>query len=130
MQKEILEPRGKADLRVYAVWFNMVEGDDRSRWSRELLTDHRVAHFWDEERVIGRWFAPRTQSEEMEGALAPNSSGLGQPVLWDVYLVFGPESRWDAGPSGVRRWGRTILRTREQLRQAVDALTGTSASAP
>ena len=126
MQKEILEPRAKSDLRVYAVWFNMVIGDARERWRADLLPDRRVAHFWDEERVIGTWFAPRTQSEEMEKALTPNANGLGQPVLWDAYLVFGPESRWDDGPSGIRRWGRTIVRTREGLREAVDALLGTS----
>ena len=125
MQKEILEPRANSDLRVYAVWFNMVEGDAREHWRADLLPDRRVAHFWDEERVIGTWFAPRTQSEEMESALAPNSTGLGQAVLWDSYLVFGPESRWDEGPGGIRRWGRTILRTQGQLRDAVDALVTT-----
>ena len=124
MQKEILEPHAKSDLRVYAVWFNMVEGDAREHWRADLLPDRRVAHFWDEARVIGTWFAPRTQSEEMEKALTANASGLGQPVLWDAYLVFGPESRWDDGPAGIRRWGRTILRTREGLREAVDALLG------
>ena len=131
VQKEILEPRaGLADLRVYAVWFNMVESDARENWPKELLTDPRVTHFWDEARIVGRWFAPRTLTEEMQAALAPNSSGLGQQVLWDCYLVFGPESRWDDGPSGVRRWGRTILRTREHLRQEIDALAGAATGTP
>ena len=122
MQKDVLDPHKDADLRVYAVWFNMVEGDSRDRWSPELLTDRRVVQFWDEEKTVGRFFAPRTQSEEMENALAPNSSGLGQAVLWDSYLVFGPESRWDEAPGGIRRWGRTILRTRQDLVNAVTAL--------
>ena len=112
----------KADLRVYAVWFNMVEGDARERWSAELLTDKRVVHLWDEQKTVGRFFAPTTQSEEMENALAPNSNGLGQAVLWDSYLVFGPESRWEDRPSGIRRWGRTILRTRKDLADTVNAL--------
>ena len=122
MQKEILDAHKDTNLRVYAVWFNMVEGDARDRWSPELLTDKRVVQFWDEDKTVGRLFAPRTQSEEMENALAPNSSGLGQAVLWDSYLVFGPESRWDDGPSGIRRWGRTILRTRRDLAEAVSAV--------
>ena len=128
MQKEVLERQPKADLRVYAIWFNMVETDAREKWHFELLPDRRVQHFWDEEKVVGRWFAPRTQSEEMENALEPNASGLGQAVLWDSYLVYGPESRWGDGPSGIRRWGRTVLRTREGLRTAVDALLGASTS--
>jgi len=122
VQKEILDAHRDSDLRVYAVWFNMVEGDARDRWSPELLTDRRVVHFWDEGKTVGAFFAPRTQSEEMEQALAPNSSGLGQAVLWDSYLVFGPESKWDNGPSGIRRWGRTILRTRNDLGEAVKGL--------
>ena len=130
VQKEILERHAKADLKIYAVWFNMVETDTRDGWSAELLTDRRVTHYWDEDRVVGTWFAPRMLNEEMENALAPNSIGLGQPILWDAYLVFGPASRWDEGPSEIRRWGRTIVRTREQLREAVDALAGTNASAP
>ena len=122
MQKDVLDAHKDADLRVYAVWFNMVEGDARDRWSPELLTDKRVVHFWDEEKTVGGFFAPRTQSEEMENTLAPNSSGLGQAVLWDSYLVFGPESKWDNGPSGIRRWGRTIVRTRKDLADAVNVL--------
>ncbi|MEO6214226.1 MAG: hypothetical protein ABIP65_11420 [Vicinamibacterales bacterium] len=124
MQKEILEPHAKSDLRVYAVWFNMVDGDSRQRWPADLLTDRRVTHFWDEEKTVGRWFAPRMDTAEMEAARAPDSSGLGQPVLWDAYLVYGPEARWDDEPTALRRWGRTILRTQSHLRDAVTALHG------
>ena len=42
--------------------------------------------------------------------------------LWDAFLVYGPESRWDAAPTGLRRWGRTILATRDALREAVEGL--------
>jgi hypothetical protein len=122
VQKDVLDAHKDAQLRVYAVWFDMVEGDARDRWPPELLTDRRVVHFWDEERTVGRFFARRTQSEEMENALTPNSNGLGQAVLWDSYLVFGPESRWEDEPGGIRRWGRTINRTRQGLLDAVNAL--------
>jgi len=47
-----------AKLRVYAVWFNMYRGDERSKWPSDLLTDPRVVHFWDEQKVDGtdsRW---------------------------------------------------------------------------
>jgi len=130
VQKEILEPRASADLRVYAVWFNMVEEDARTRWPADLLTDRRVTHFWDEGKTVGRWFAPRAEAPPMVAVRAPDSSGLGQPVLWDAYLVYGPEARWDEEPSGLRRWGRTILRTREQLREAVTALAGGPSGTP
>jgi hypothetical protein len=129
VQKAVLDAHADADLRVYAVWFNMVEGDSREGWSPKLLTDKRVTHLWDEDRTVGTFFGPRTQTEEMENALAPNSSGLGQAILWDSYLIFGPESRWDEGPSGIRRWGRTILRTQKSLAEAVIDLVGAPAGA-
>ena len=100
----------------------MVESDARDYWHPELLTDARVTHYWDGSRVVGAWFAPRTESADMKAALAPNSTGLGQRILWDTFLVYGSESHWDEAPSHLRRWGRTILATRESLIQSIDSL--------
>ena len=64
---------------------------------------------------------------EIESRLAPNPTGLGGPILWDAYLVYGPESKWDETPTGLRRWGRTILDTKESLREALDAVSSSAA---
>lgn len=57
MQTELLQPYPDADLRIYFVWFAMLGGDARDEWALSLLPDARVAHYWDEERLVGRWFA-------------------------------------------------------------------------
>ena len=67
------------DVEVYAVWFSMVATDERERWLPELLDDPRVRHFWDEEKVAGRWFAANDEALGVEFA--------GE-TLWDVFFVF------------------------------------------
>ena len=108
------------DLRVYAVWFSMYPGDERERWPEASLRDRRVRHYWDEKTDVGEWYAARFDS--MRDKLVPGSKGVDPPILWDAYLVYGPESRWEDAPSGLRRWGRTILLTKNELRQEVEAL--------
>ena len=120
MQEELLAKHGDADVRVYAVWFSMYPTDLRERWPADVLTDRRVVHFWDEPKNVGRWYAER--EKDIESRVAPDSSGLGQPVLWDAYLVYGRESRWDEAPTELHRWGRTILSTKESLGEAAESL--------
>jgi hypothetical protein len=117
VQEEVLETNPEADLRVYAIWFSMYPTDLRERWPADVLTDPRVVHYWDDARTVGRWYAERTDG--MGDALAPGSTGLGGTILWDAYLVYGPESHWNDAPTDLRRWGRTILAARESLREAV-----------
>ena len=120
MQEEILDKHPDADLQVYAVWFSMYPTDERENWPGDILTDNRVVHYWDETRSVGRWYMERIR--EIDSMRAPETGGLAGNTLWDAYLVYGPESRWDQAPTGLRRWGRTILRTQEGLRDAVAAL--------
>ena len=122
MQEELLKGNTDADLRVYAVWFEMFPGDARERWLPEAMPDRRVRHYWDEEKVVGSWYGERIG--EMRAQLVPESKGVGdEPVLWDAYLVYGPEAHWADVPSGLRRWGRTVIGTRESLREALATIT-------
>ena len=79
---------------------SMMEPDD-------LLSDPRVIHFWDEEKMVGRWFEQ-------------NVTRLGEPgderVEWDAYFLYGPGETWDEEPPHHASWGRTIVDSREQLR--------------
>ena len=121
MQQEVLEANKGTDLEVYAVWFAMYPGDVQDRWIADALTDPRVTHYWDEGKSVGRWFGDRVDA--MRPQLAPGSKGVEFPVLWDAYLVYGPEARWTDEPTELRRWGRTVLGTQQYLREAVEALT-------
>lgn len=120
VQQEVLERQPKANLQVYAIWFSMYPTDQREAWPGDVLTDPRVVHFWDEEKTVGRWYMNRIA--QIQPARAAGSAGLGGNVLWDAYLVYGPESQWSDSPGGLRRWGRTILGTQEALRDAVAAV--------
>lgn len=120
VQETVLEGHTDPDLRVYAIWFSMYPGDVRERWPAADLPDPRVIHYWDEHKVAGTWYAGRVG--EIHEQRAEGSRGHEGPVLWDAYLVYGPEARWEDAPDGLRRWGRTILGTRESLREALDSL--------
>jgi len=99
---------------VFVVWFRMYPGDEQSKWPRQLLTDRRVQHRWDEPKAAGRWFLTRLSS------LRPSRGGDGvfpqrADALWDSYLLFDRNASWNDVPSGVLSWGYTVLRTRDQL---------------
>ena len=121
MQNELLTKYPTADLRVYAIWFDMFPGDARSKWPASLLTDARVTHLWDEGKLVGRWYGERTAT--MRPRLSPGSVWNGQ-ILWDSYLLYGPDARWTDTPTHLIHWGRTIVAGRETLRQDVVQLFG------
>lgn len=123
MQHEILAKYPNADLRIYAVWFNMYPGDSRSEWPSELLTDRRVIHRWDEPKVVGTFFGQN--KSRMQPQLTSDSNGTGGAILWDSYLLYGPNAQWETFPTGLTHWGRTIVAARESLRTEMDLLFGT-----
>ena len=99
---------------MFVIWFRMYPGDAESKWPRELLTDRRVEHRWDEPKTAGRWVLANLQS------LRPSRGGDGVfpqrvDARWDSYLLFDRAATWDESPSGVLSWGYTLLRTRAQL---------------
>jgi hypothetical protein len=112
VQNEILARNPAADLRVYAVWFNMFPGDARWRWDGDGLVDPRVAHFWDEQKTVGSWFSA-------------NLTDRGSPT-WDFYALYPPDVRDLRAPSST---GGTIAGRRDQLRAALQPLVASTAGA-
>ena len=111
MQKEILDAKPDADLRVYAIYFEMVE-DDRGAKSRvnpkDLLDDPRVKSFWDDRRIAGRWFDQNvTKQGERQGD--PNR------IEWDSYVLFGREAQWGESPPDHVSWGRPLVQEAGRL---------------
>ena len=93
---------------MYAVWFSMLGGDSRLGWDPTTLPDGRVEHFWDEERVVGAWFARRVA--EKPG------------IVWDVFFLYGPDAAWDDAPVPLVATGRTVFRERAMLQEQVGRL--------
>jgi hypothetical protein len=120
VQKDLLASYPTADVRVYAIWFNMFPGDSKSEWPPALLTDSRVIHRWDEPKTVGTFFG--RNNSKMQAQLTSDSNGTGGDVLWDSYLLFGPDARWDSFPTDLTHWGRTIVAARESLRQRFERL--------
>ena len=83
----------------------MIPLDYRWRWDEEVMTDPRVIHLWDEDKLVGQWIA-----EHIEGY---------QGVVWDSYYLYGPEARWDITPTPLINSGYTVLRQREELQQSI-----------
>lgn len=104
MQSDILEKYASADLHVYVVWMPMLPTDARSKWDPEYLSDRRVSHFWDEERIAGLWFA------------RAGVGGLGYAgVVWDAYLLFAPQASWDDEPGPLVSAGAPVVAKGGQL---------------
>jgi len=91
VQKELLDKYSNANLRIYAVWFSMMPADSRAKWSAAI-----------------------------QPQLAPDSAWDGGEVLWDAYLLYASDAKWDAEPTGLIHWGRTIVAARDSLRTDFD----------
>ena len=107
MQQEILSKNANPDLRVYAVWFNMLAGDSRSGWDGARLLDNRVTHLWDEQKSVGNWF----------GANVTRDRG----TTWDFYAVYSPDAQDLSRPLDM---GGTIIARSSRLRSSIDTLLG------
>ena len=109
MQREILEARPTADIRVYAVWVPFLNGTRAAaELSTRVLTDPRVIQYWDQDAVTSAWFA-----EHVEHSSAP---------AWDVYFLFGPDARWTSVPRPLVGSGGTIIGQSSALGAAVGRL--------
>jgi hypothetical protein len=119
-QQDLLERLPNAPLRVYAVWFNMYPSDTRSKWPAALLTDPRVLHYWDEQRLSGTRYLAHLPA--MIARRAPETMQPSADAMWDAFFVYAPGNRWqDPVPVPVS-WGYPIMVTRDELLRQVDAL--------
>lgn len=86
----------------------MMTSDGRAEWPARLLTDSRVTHFWDDNKLLGNWYATFREF----------SKGSGDTV-WDAFFVYNADSRWTDKLSGLIGWGSTIIGHKNQLGEAV-----------
>ena len=95
---------------MYVVWFNMLSGDSRSGWDSCAVSDPRTTNLWDQDRLIS-------------ADLGPSVKGASPPV-WDAYLLYGPNARWDSAPPRPISTGTPIYETRGKLQDDVLPLLG------
>lgn len=111
VRENILKKYPDEEITVYAVWFNMIPGDRKERWNPKQLDDARVTHYWDQDRVVGKWISANVKDCEHLG-----------PVDWDSYYLFDSDGEWDDTLQGIKACGTPIYRKTQRLALAADAL--------
>jgi hypothetical protein len=81
MRSGVLDRLPDADMSVYVVWVPMFRGMERDvpKATREVL-DPRASHFWDGDSLLGKGYRETLRLSE---------------DAWDVFLLYGPEARWE-----------------------------------
>jgi hypothetical protein len=112
-------------VRVFVVWFRMLDDDEFTRWPRQVFADERVEQRWDEPKAAGRWFLDNLR--ELRPAHAV-SGKFPQRVdaMWDTWMLFDRGARWTDNPGGLLSWGYTIMQTRGQLQEDLESVSGTA----
>jgi len=118
VQKEILDEKPDSDLRIYAIYFEMTEGD-RGAKSRvkpsDLLDDPRVTSFWDASKLAGRWFDENVTKQG-------ERQGVPDRIEWDSYVLFGPEAQWGKNPPPHVSWGRPLVQEAGRLKSDLEGI--------
>ena len=94
------------------IWLPILPTDARDEWDDQLLADARVTHLWDQDRAAGRWLAD-DQNIDL---------GYDGEILWDAFLLFGPEAHWESTPSELLAWGTPIVGRFPELADALAPL--------
>jgi hypothetical protein len=108
VRRNILEKYPSSGVRVYVVWFNMLPSDSRDLVDRKVLNDHRVANYYDANRVVGSWFAQHTDG--------------GSGIVWDAYYLYGADASWNAEPGPLVSTGGSVIGSSADLAQAFSKL--------
>jgi hypothetical protein len=66
-----------------------------------------VTFYWDEETSVDRRL------------VEDNVVGYRCEILWDAYLLFGPEADWDTVPTTLISWGEPVYRRERQLKDDI-----------
>ncbi len=79
-------------LKAYFVWLPVLAKDNRD-WAIERtkeLSDSRVRHFWDGEKLTGQIWR--------------RVLGLEAPLSWDTYFLYGHKAHWRDAPTPPDFW--------------------------
>lgn len=100
---------------MIAAWLPMLATDARDQWDPHVLGDARVTQFWDGDRALGRFLAD------------DHALDYPGPVMWDAFLLFGPDARWDQQPPTPIAKGWPVVAATDRLTnvlQRASARTG------
>jgi len=95
IHREVLSKDSDPDLRVYMVWVPKQRGLERDVASATTqYPDPRAMHFWDGQGVLMRGYRETLKTPE---------------EAWDVFLLYGPDARWDdTTPPAPEYWAHQL----------------------
>jgi hypothetical protein len=117
VQANILDAMPDADVRVYAIFFEIVAGDEGAKYDvdpKELLDDPRVTLYWDEDRTSGYWF------EDNVTRVGKRAGEEGR-IEWDAFILYGNDVEWSDEPPRSVSWGRPVIQEKLRLLQSLEA---------
>ena len=98
-------------MAVYTIWFRGYRGGSREAWPQELLTDKRVTHYWDDQDIIGTWFANQGKNIGFEAR-----DGI---FLWDAFLLFSRDSIWEEYPDNLNTGYSPVMSSIKLLQESL-----------
>jgi hypothetical protein len=115
-------------LRAYIVWLPVLPWgahEPAARREAERIPDSRAVRFFDAKARVAKAYSPILHLP------------WGLPA-WDVYLVFGPEARWEGNPPAPAYWMHQLSRAGppelrldgERLERVVSSLLSKSEKEP
>jgi len=92
VQESIIHKFPNADIGISIVWINKLSGDSEQTAQKAAawFTDHRVAHFYDPNKISGNAIA--------------NRLGWTGNVAWDIYLFYKSGVEWAQAPPRPIYW--------------------------
>ena len=96
MQNEVLERIGSDRLRVFAVWFGLLDSDNREAalFATTFLNDPRVVNYWMPDWSLGNLY----------GQVLELPATYQYKVAVDVYLLFDEQVEWLDGVPEPSMW--------------------------
>ncbi len=107
---QILTKNHSTNLKVYVVWISYYPWDARSDINPDILGDPRVSQYWDPAKLTAQWFAEH---------VAGNPGG----TAWDVYYLYGPDSRWGDTPSNLAASASPVIGDIDNLKARLASTT-------
>lgn len=107
----ILTKNPDIDVAIYTIWFRGYRGGSREAWPKELLTDKRVTHYWDDQDIIGTWFAKQGKNIGLEAR-----DGI---FLWDAFLLFTRDSIWEEYPDELNAGSSPVMSSIKLLQESL-----------
>ncbi len=107
----ILTKNPDIDVAVYTIWFRGYRGGSREAWPKELLTDKRVTHYWDEQDIVGTWFAKQGENIGLAAR-----DGI---FLWDAFLLFSRDSIWEEYPNDLQTGSSPVMSSIKLLQESL-----------